>query len=1091
MNKSFLLGLALVFGSAAAQAQVLVNEDFSAEQTKSATDQGYYEFINTQEGDTREVKDGMLHFYNTDEVVGSSWQRAIKFRNLPVEENTFYRVSFKLMGSNTYYDVDKDENVRCAAHFALMQGGENLDMGFLAQDGSQFGNDIDRFQEVETGMYTYTGLFYYSTDAAHKAWYAENHPDKDELPATYFLTLNVFNPGDFYIDDVVVEKVQPAAPAFCDDVLRLDFGYDTNAKRLLGNNKYVVLPEGTATVTVNGEAKQVLSVEIKEDGKIYVFLGDEFYCDAEDDVEVSFHNPEGDLQIRYADGKTPGGAVADFTNVKATYDENMESVISWVYETPVLVSADPENGSFNLPVGKTDFKFTFNKPVDCEKIEATFDGAAMTVTPAEGYASEIIFNRAEGDLAGRHTIAVTKIYPQEILLEEVFGSESIEVSFGPVDTSETVATIMEDNFDATISEHNEGTIPAGWDVYNDDDAPIEQGTNPGSGSRTFKFADGGDFTAAIYFRSGNNAGLGGCGYGYTEGSELTLEAGKRYQIHYLLAAWKGTPWASLEVIDADDNVVLTRTDACTPNMNGQKTAVNGANVVEFIFVPAATGNYRLRWHPLTNADGGTGSWVECLLGKVWVKFMPDATGVDEVNTLNQALENAKAVRDGNNAERYAGPDFDTLNNAINKHDGMATVYTAPSVFRAAVAELNAAADAMKNHRSLCDAYDPLVAAAESARDMRTGTKFENHESYPALVAQIEKYKDQVLTDNDELTVAIHDLTVATNYVKNIGTIVQILTATMTDGLKTIEQLEGQSNEELATKVNDLLTDDPAVKSAVKGTIRNDVNVMLSDVANDFFDEKIDPVTEMVYTDSLNMSVFINNPDFYYTGWDEKTAEKKVNPTSENTPGWTITPGSGWSGGFAFHYPWGGNQQYIYNEESCPVAQGMITSWGYSYKIEQDVEGLPAGTYTLYVGVGERMGDKTDDPSLVTSYVFANTTDEEHTAIIPVIPGSKEPADNLVIDSLVITDGHLHIGFEHTAEPSQATFLNHFHLFMKQKAPGYDYAAGIKGVSEEVNNVVRTETYDLNGRRVFGEAKGLVLIKKVMSNGKTETIKVIK
>ena len=94
MKKNILLSFGLLFAAAtASQAQVLVDEDFSAPQTKSPTDVGYYEFINTQEGDVRDIDLGALHFYNVEDVTGQSWQRAVKFRNLPIKENTSYKVT--------------------------------------------------------------------------------------------------------------------------------------------------------------------------------------------------------------------------------------------------------------------------------------------------------------------------------------------------------------------------------------------------------------------------------------------------------------------------------------------------------------------------------------------------------------------------------------------------------------------------------------------------------------------------------------------------------------------------------------------------------------------------------------------------------------------------------------------------------------------------------------------------------------------------------------------------------------------------------------------------------------------------------------
>ena len=139
MRKNLLLSLGLLLAtSAGMQAQVVMHEDFSAEQTKQPTEAGYYEYINTNDdaGDMRELQDGALHFYN-GLAEGQNWQRAVKFRNLNIKENTTYRVTIRLKG-DSQFTLDGSEMFATQTRYALMQGGENLDMGFLAGDGTQY-----------------------------------------------------------------------------------------------------------------------------------------------------------------------------------------------------------------------------------------------------------------------------------------------------------------------------------------------------------------------------------------------------------------------------------------------------------------------------------------------------------------------------------------------------------------------------------------------------------------------------------------------------------------------------------------------------------------------------------------------------------------------------------------------------------------------------------------------------------------------------------------------------------------------------------------------------------------------------------------
>ena len=1081
MKKKLLLSLALVLTGLTSQAQVLMTEDFSAEQTKSSTDVGYYEFINTQDGDERSLENGALHFYNTSDVIGQNWERAVKFRNLPIQENTSYRVTFKLMGSNTYYDVENDAEVRTNARFALMQGGENLDMGFLASDGTQQFSDISRFQTPDEGKgyYTYTGMFYYTTDAAHKAWYKQQNPSKDELPATYFLTINVYNPGDFFIDDVIVEQSTIKGIVFRDDVIRVDFGYAIDAAALLNGQQRLLMPENCVTVKLNGEVINVMTVELLSDGNFYIFLDDQYPSSGDDKIEVSFTNPaDPAYRLQYASGKTPGGAVLDFTDEVGVWDDNVDDVYSYKFVTPTMVSADPEDGSFNLPLDKGEFHFTFDKEVDCSMVEAYLESERLGVQPNSGFATDLTFTRSGSLSPGEYTLRVTKIYPEAMLAEDVFGEEKLTLSFGPVNTdpNDTVRVVMTDGFE----ESGSNTVPPGW-VVDSDGTPRTNGSTYGSGCRVITGLQG-DISAGMYICSRNNSEGGYATYG-TLDEKLSLSEGK-YQLTFQCARWDAdASYCHVYVLTEDEEVVTEDFRAVEPRSNGS-TSNAGATKFELNFRVEQPGNFVLKFLP-RNSNDQPGSWADgIVIGNIVLKYLPAAAGVEETNMLNTALNEAKTTLSTYATDRYAGEDYNALQNMVNEYDGKQTVFTAPSQFREAAAALNEATAAMKDHAGLCDTYDPLVDNAKAARDMRTGTKFERHESYAAIEAAITKYEGRMLTDNSQLREAIDELQVTTATVTNIGRVVETYLASMTTGIATLGKL-GAANETLAAEVNDLLTDDAAVKAKVQQAVKLAIYGRLADPNNDVFAVKLDEETLEQYVDSFDVSVFINNPEIYYTGWDDKApaGTAQAMPATENVPGWTITPGDGWSSGINFHYPWGASTQYVYNEQTCPAANGMIASWTFSYLIEQTIEDLPAGTYRLYAGVGERGGNE-----LPTSYIFANDQQQ----VVPVIAGSVEPTDNVAINDIVVTDGRLRIGFNMAQEDH--SFFNDMHLYLVAPATDFDYpkayAEGINDVSRSVD-VRRTELFDLNGRRIGDGARGVIIVKKTMTDGTVKAEKMVK
>jgi hypothetical protein len=224
-----------------------------------------------------------------------------------------------------------------------------------------------------------------------------------------------------------------------------------------------------------------------------------------------------------------------------------------------------------------------------------------------------------------------------------------------------------------------------------------------------------------------------------EGYPLTLEEGKKYNIRFNTAQWKdnGT-LCRFEILNEYEERVFVQMINNTPNMNGGTGAVNGSALTEISFTPESTGNYLIRWSAATSEDGGTG-FFEILLGNPSVMYIPNIAGVEVTQMLNNALANAKAARDGNSDERYAGPAYDALVRAIEKYDAEAPNYTAPSAYKSATEALEAATQAMKDHRTLCDTYDPLPKQAQEIVDNNASKKFAGTSLYGELATVAAKY----------------------------------------------------------------------------------------------------------------------------------------------------------------------------------------------------------------------------------------------------------------------------------------------------------------------------------------------------------------
>ncbi|MDY4990260.1 MAG: hypothetical protein SO071_03680, partial [Prevotella sp.] len=361
------LGAMLSCGLVAQAQEPVFHESFEAAQNKQPTDVGYYEEINKEEGDDWSIAPGgavgnCFNFFNSIDVLNpdKSWRRAVKFRNLPLEAGKSYRLSFRFKGSNTYSNGETE--VKAKMKVGLMQGVENADISILGA------GDKDQYREVSYfnphAYETYNLMYYFADKAKQDAEYDKQCADKEVYAEAnkdkYFATFNVFNPGDYYLDEVELVEANIAGIIYNGDVIRVDLGYATNAKTLAGTKGYYVLPNDCVNVKVGGSEVVVESVEARSDGYLYIFLEK---AAGEGEVEVQFRNPaEGGLQ--YAEGEAITGNVRDFTEkaeLKDTFNEDGE-ISSWLYGEAQCVATTPLDGSFGLE-GISEVTFTFDKEV--------------------------------------------------------------------------------------------------------------------------------------------------------------------------------------------------------------------------------------------------------------------------------------------------------------------------------------------------------------------------------------------------------------------------------------------------------------------------------------------------------------------------------------------------------------------------------------------------------------------------------------------------------------------------------------------------------------------------------------------------------
>lgn len=566
----------------------------------------YGDWVNVKDGDYWDEQcngdqvtgEYSLRAENDPNVEGYSWDRGFKIGNLPIKENTPYRVSFWIKADESSYIDENGAEKNTALTAWLSKGMENYDKSFSSPSGRNYGVQMTsgltgEWQRISFVSY-YANAAVLDNIIANQEWVGNSvFPESmggdgtqtyaqyfgGHLPEKYFVVVNMYSPVSYMLDDLKVEEgVTFNEATFSGNVVKLDFGYPTNIAALAKANKGAVsLPVECASVTQNGTPLTVEFVEGKEDGFLYVFLTEDVLFEEADEVKVSF-TPAADCPIIYSTDARPSSDVESEMKVLGFADEKAWSVeeinvfpSAW---TPAkLVSSTPENESFEIDVETFNkISLTFDKAVDLTYASAmlekngVFTNLTKAMTLSEDGKTINIAVSGLGD--GEYELTVGGVVNTfgvdcegDIVLTFALGKDAdTSVSESVYSTNETFA--------ATAN----GTFPVGWVA--DDNGTIHQYgltetgevwnynwggnmqaiTGTGGGTRAMTGYSGDLNGGAIYWRNYNGSNtLGTLTFGeqvkdyiladgsidpaMPEGISLYLDA-RKYQITIRMCAWK-------------------------------------------------------------------------------------------------------------------------------------------------------------------------------------------------------------------------------------------------------------------------------------------------------------------------------------------------------------------------------------------------------------------------------------------------------------------------------------------------------------------------------------------------------------------------
>lgn len=1189
-KRNFMTLLGLAGLGLAAQAQVVATlgfEEGDAQFTNPDStqfDNFFADHINLYAGDVwnekcEDAHSGQyaLEAANGDAAKGNTWDRGLKLRGLKLEPETSYRVSFYVKASETFpwkAEDGTETNEPTGIKSSLSVGKENLEAPFMSQGGTQY---YYNYTEGMTGDWRRISFVsYFSGWDVQNQFFDQfddniyeikvNDPNDvtkndtvywkeiyglEKFPEEFFLTINMYNPGTYYLDDIKIEKATMAGCTYNYDFIKVDLGYPTNiddlAKASTDPAGIYLLPNSCVKVMSGDQELPVMSVEGKQDGYLYIFIKSEdpsnpfdFSSINADEVRVSF-TPPADCPIVYNTDQRPSMDVESEMTVlpfesEAIYLDGSLDEYPYTWAEPKFVSSVPENGSFELDAATLDqIMVTYDREVDLSTASATLksngvivsdltpdmtlsDDQCSILVPVSGLEDgeyELVLNGVANALSGVATIE----------------DQTVKFAVGKDNDTSTTEVVYDAPDFATAAN---GTFPKGW--VSNDGATIHQygltesgevwnynwGGNVGGGGCRMMTGYSGDFNnGGLYWRSVDGK-LGTLTYGeqvkdyiQPDGSldpemdpdvALKLEA-RKHQVSFRMAAWKAFDDGSLPTFDFTledlEGNVVARFDGveAKPNVNGaQDIKITGSTLATAEFTVPKEGYYMLKFS--CQSQGG---FHEFLLGDVNLITKPsDAAYYKQL--LGKALDSANVVLANAADAVYDGDTKTALMNEVKTANE--THFTSPSVVNGVIDNLYALAGALEARIKNIDQYGVAVLDAQNAMANLVGTKYVMADMYVESEALVNEYKDvNPSTLSDEVLVDVTPKLVnAAALIANTKGCVDALAYRTVKAAETARTLGAEPESAIVDGENAVDDNDDLVgllnyanrQTIYKilgetGTIADELKTTIQS------ETEVDETTQdyKVLISGVEFTSFIKNPHFYTF----MTARDTID--NENTPGWTADGNITVRDGVGTYFA----------DAAHPVVNSMVNAYKNQYSIYQSISGLPVGVYDIHfrtrtapgkIGVNDETGrpdmfiwvSTTEGDTLYTAFAESDMKWDIGWGGQPTIIKNVKIEENTVLTigaKESYTSGkNVNESGEDAGPWDTNTYVDDARLFMVAPLEGFDYA---KAYADNIDGVkaaeaVSYEYYTVDGMKLERPMKGVNLVKIHRADGTTDVKKVI-
>ena len=749
----------------------------------------------------------------------ANYRRNLFVRGLNIEDESSYRLTL-------YMKVTPKANTAPYFYADIMRGYYNSEkpfsMGLVSDaDNYQYNNRFE-FEESEfTGEWQkLTYMTYYLNDSIADGyvyrhgyyWYNDWNwrPSDEELaaagktlragdtltcinqPDKFFVRLSFSSDStEFLLDNMSLTKSWIGGVEHHKDMIRVDFGYETNLKELA---KKAEDETGIAAIELGGQYFEVWgyrkksnawtkvdinSAEYHDDG--YMYMWTKPYTDASgkvtpslfsvyDSVRVSFFNPDDEALCLKYNGKLfptaldvdwikAGKKVHDFTNELSTPNPNIDKgVYSLKNLPPKFISSPYENGSFGLePINSITVKFTrkleFDDLGETSKLgwlRVTKSGVKEIWKISESTDSTTTYVRsdadiANGDLDGDYTFEFVNIKGEGT---DYGKNATISLGFGDFDHNPELAAVFESKFRENSTETQ--SVPVGTAVWNGKDKfTVGDGKNKSTKSRLFWTNPKSGFDAGYYF-SGRSEGTdnGHLACGLDKNNPIALKAGESYVLSFSATHWETAKTTTIYIYPydvenasdiqkiSDENKIVIGTFA--PTVRSVYTDIqvysepygnwpSGVESFSFNFTVPQDGNYIIEWVVKKNGTDGI------LMSDFEIQQLRSLSFpyVSKLNkTVNAALEKLEELE---TEDQYLGVQFDKLTEIADFYSYENWEDTKPSAYTAAAAAVQAEIDKMQLR---VDTVDLFYATEEKAYNKIDEFEDENKVIYQDLAAYI-------------------------------------------------------------------------------------------------------------------------------------------------------------------------------------------------------------------------------------------------------------------------------------------------------------------------------------------------------------------